>query len=85
MRTKIIPIYSETLPNGVTIQLKNVKVDLWKIDGKWEEAWPASECRRMERAVEKVLPGWYHRFNKDGTHKKNCISCKRYGEMGYKR
>lgn len=84
MKTKIIPFYRQTV-NGKVITIKNVKMFMWKLDGKWEEAFPASECRRFERAVEKVFPGWYHRFTKKGKHKKNCVSCRRYGKMGVKR
>ena len=84
MRTKTIPEYSQVV-NGKRITIKNVKVAIFKIDGKDEEAFPASEGRRFERAVEKVFPGWYHRFTKTGRHRKNCISCRRYGKMGVKR
>ena len=81
MKTKILPEYRQTV-NGKTIVVKNVKIAVFE-DGN--EGFPASECRRFERAVEKVFPGWYHRFTKTGKHRKNCISCKRYGKMGVKR
>jgi hypothetical protein len=80
MRLTILPEYSQVV-NGQRITIKNVKVHVWD-DG---EAFPATECRRFERAVEKVFPGWYHRFTKTGKHRKNCVSCRRYGKMGTKR
>lgn len=80
MRTKILKEYSQVV-NGKRITIKNVTVHVWD-DG---EAFSATECRRFERAVEKVFPGWYHRFTKKGKHRKNCISCRRYGKIGVKR
>lgn len=81
MKTKILPIYRQTV-NGKVITIKNVKVTTFE-DGV--EGFPASESRRFERAVEKVFPGWYHRFTKKGKHRKDCISCRRYGKMGVPR
>lgn len=80
MKTKIIPIY-RIIVNGKVITVKNVKVHVWNND----EAIPASSCRRIERAVEKIFPGWYHRFTKKGKHRKDCISCRRYGKMKVRR
>jgi hypothetical protein len=81
MKTKILPFYRQTV-NGKVITIKNVKITVFD-DGN--EGFPASECQRFERAVEKVFPGWYHRFTKTGKHRKNCVSCRRYGKMGVKR
>jgi hypothetical protein len=82
MKMKILPNYRQTV-NGKVITIKNVKVVVFEDDDT--EGFPASECRRFERAVEKVFPGWYHRFTKKGKHRKNCVSCRRYGKMGVKR
>ena len=84
-KTKILPVYRQTV-NGKVISIKNVKLSVWiGPDGEEDEGFPASECRRFERAVEKVFPGWYHRFTKKGKHRKDCISCRRYGKLGVKR
>lgn len=51
-------------------------VDLFLVDGKWEETVSASEWRKVELAIERAWPGWFHRF-KDGQHSKDCPACKR--------
>ena len=76
MIEKNIPVYTQELANGKTIVVRNVKVNLMLIDGKWEETWPGDSVRRVERAIERRFPGYFHRF-KDGKHAKNCQACKR--------
>ena len=75
----VIPYYEQILPGGRSVMVKDVRCTMYLIDGQWEEAFDRNAIRKIEQAVEKAFPGWYHRFNKDGTHQKDCISCKRYG------
>lgn len=70
-RKEIIPIYWEEVKGFWRIELKDFEVE-W-LDG--EVYFPSTSMRRIERAVEKAYPGWYHRIVK-GKHLKNCMACK---------
>jgi hypothetical protein len=54
-----------------------VTVDYFLIHGKWEKAISAVEMEKIERAIELAWPGWFHRFTKEGKHRKDCQACKR--------
>lgn len=42
---------------------------------KWEEAIPSKEWVKVEKAIEKAYPGWFHTcFN---NKRKSCQACKR--------
>jgi hypothetical protein len=55
--------------------------DYW-IDGKWEETINGEEFRKVEEAIEKKYPGWFHtcyldRNGKRQTSKESCKACQR--------
>jgi len=70
-KTEIIPIYWQEVKGFWRIELKNLEVDY--MDG--EVYFSTKTMRRIERAVEKAYPGWYHRV-KNGRCQKNCRACK---------
>lgn len=55
--------------------------DFW-MDGQWEETINAAEFRKVEEAIEKRYPGWYHRCYPDRNGKRkvskeDCPACRR--------
>lgn len=51
--------------------------EFW-MDGQWEPTLNGEEMRKVEAAVEKAYPGWYHRCydNPEGP----CPACQRKAE-----
>ena len=83
MRKKIIPLYRQKL-GGKVITVKNVVAEMYydRETGKWHECFAGPEWRRIERAIEKALPGWFHVCYPDRTGKRkvemaDCPACQR--------
>lgn len=62
---------------GITMKvIVPITVEFMRIDDKYEEVVSAKEWQKVERAVERAWPGWYHRILKGGKHAANCKACK---------
>lgn len=74
----------KTILGGIIIEVPNVEVHMYRIqqdDGtfKWEETFPCKSWRRIELAIERKLPNWFHKIGPNGEHNpKTCPSCKNY-------
>ena len=77
-------IHKQTLTDGNrTVRISvPITVSVWMIDGKEEEAIGADEWRKVERAIEKAWPGWFHVFKGSKHDKANCRACKRGHVIG---
>ena len=72
-------IWRQSLTDGKKIFTVTVPVTVehWWIDGMLEEVLPPESYRKIDTAIEKAYPGWFHRILKGGKHEKDCPACKR--------
>lgn len=79
MKTREI-IYKHTYSDGV--KTFNIAVPIIVHDylhgGMWTETIPLSETKKIEMAIEKKCPGFFHRcVGKNSVSKSKCPACKR--------
>ena len=79
---KILPSHTVRLASGREVTVKNIEVHMFKVDHggrngpQWEECWPSKSLQRIERAIERAEPGYYHKILKNGKHdKRSCPRC----------
>lgn len=80
-RQKIVTLH-ETV-GGIPYTVPDVVVDEYYIQDDqgewyWEETYSCESMHKIEQAIEKVYPGWFHRCMKDGKRLKvKCDACER--------
>jgi hypothetical protein len=83
-------VYRHRLNDGLGKKFR-IHVTIWVEDlfhdGEWHEVMSGDACRKIETAVEKKYPGWYHRCYNIPSHKMvalkkvDCPACKRLAEV----
>lgn len=76
-------VHRQTLDDGLgrvfSIEVPVTVTDFW-MDGQWEETINGEEHRKIEQAIEKAYPGWFHTCYK--APKQHCKACTRRRAQG---